>query len=261
MFFILPKKTELQLDLMSSSIDYIKVDVDDETITVYFKSWEGENFPEINDNKLIINVQISEYTGTIEELVGYKIRLCFSSIQVIKLLTDSNSYFLESVTTLNLIEVNYEIMDMVGDGSGQFYTDNFKVYLTNCLLINCLFEGEQLKPIESSNLFDYDDDDDDRLYIKLNKCLNISNENESKIYTGDMKFVNCYYYHNGIQLVISGDIPPELSQSRRVVLYENTHIDILSINKPPVSNITNLPIPINTTGDNASSIDLSGITF
>ena len=240
------------------SIDSITTYVIDKTIKVQFKSWEGEYFPEINNNTLTINVQISEYTGTIEELESYKIELHFSSIQVIKLLTDSNSYFLELVTTLNLIEVNYEIKDMVGGGSGQFYTNNFEIHFTNCLLINGLLDNGQLIPIGSSNLFNYDEN---KLYMKMNKCLNIPIENENKIYTGYIESVNCYYYHNTVQLVISGDIPPELAKSREVMLYNGGSTIILSINKPPVSNITNLPIPINTSGDNASSIDLSKITF
>lgn len=238
-----------------SSIDSITTDVIDKTIRVQFKSWEGEYFPEISDNTLTINVRINEYTGTIEELVKYKIELHFSSIQVIKLLTDSNQYFLESVTTLTQIKVNYEIMDMVGSGnSGQFYTINFEVHLSESLLINGSFENGQLIPVKSSDLFGYNGDN--KLYIKMNECLNI--ENESRINVGSIQSVNCYY-HNSIQLVISGDIPPELSQTREVMSYndEGMYILISSINKPPVSNITNLPIPINTTGDNASSIDLT----
>ena len=257
MFFILPKKTELQLVLMS--IERIETNVDTKIITVYFKSWEGEYFPEISDNTLTITVQINEYTGTIEELVNYKIELCFSTIQVIKLLTDSNSYFLESVTTLSQIKVNYEIMDMVGSGnSGQFYTINFKINLSESLLINGSFENGQLIPVKTSDLFGYNGDN--KLYIKMNECLNI--ENESRINVGSIQSVNCYY-RNSIQLVISGDIPPELSQSREVMSYndEGMYILISSINKPPISSITNLPIPINTTDDNASSIDLSKITF
>ena len=177
MFFILPKKEELQLDLMS--IDHIETNVNARIITVYFKPWEGEYFPEIESNRLIINVQISEYTGTIGELQNYKVELHFSTIQVIKLLTDSDPYFLESVTTLSIIEVNYEIMDMVGGGSGQFYTNNFEIQFTNSLLINGSIENEQLIPVESSSLFNYENNE---LYIKMKETA--GNEFSNEHYSG-----------------------------------------------------------------------------
>lgn len=241
------------------SIDYITTDVIGKTILVYFKPWEGEIFPEINGNTLTINIRIDDYTGTIEELKNYKVGLYFSSIQVIKLLTDSDSYFLESVTALSQILVNYTITynieGEIYDTTDQFLTNNFEIYLTDCLLINGSIENKQIIPINSDDLFNYNEDNE--LHIKLSNCLTTSIK---AVFISNMQCINCYHSGN-TSLIISGAIPPELAKSREVYSEDNEILPIYSINKPPVSNITNLPIPINTSGDNASSIDLTKITF
>ena len=245
-----------------SSIDFISVDDVSKIISVHFKPLEGEYIPEISSGT--INIDVREYTDKTRELESYKIELIFPLIQVIKKLNESDQYFIKNITTIRDIQV---FCGTVQDGGGGEYNyvfvkTEFDIYLNNLLLINSTFNGEII-PIESTDLLRYGEDEE--LFAYLYSCLYIDSSTDIYISLGLIECVNCYYYisNSHTSLIISGDIPPELTSSRYLPLIDKDYIHIYmsSINKPPVSNITGLPIPINTSGDNASSIDLSGITF
>lgn len=240
------------------SIESTKVNVLKKTITVTFKPCESEDFTEIRDKVLTIYIELYRYTGTVDELKSYKVKLEFPSIQIIKLLSTDDPYFLRAVTTLSSVRVHYQLDDTVGSiNEGEFSTLNFEIHFTDCLLINGSTKNGQLTPVKSSDLFYYENNG---LYIKLNECLL---KKSATINIDGMQCVNCHHSHTNSKtsLIVSGDIPPELAISREVHNNANEMVQIDSINKPPVSSITGLPIPINTSGENASSINLSKITF
>lgn len=263
MFFILPKKGELQLDLMTDIQQYID-DVylynyeTNPCIRIDFLKQDNDIFLDrfISNNIITINIT---YKGPLNlgnhpNLEGYIVELSFDSIQVIRELSDNQPYFLSNITKINKAKIIY-----VKDSYELEQELNIRMmYFDNLLLINAsLNENGQIVPIKSDKLFKYESG---KLYLNLNECININESNYSRIMISTGLSINCYYFTN-TPLIISGDIPPELAKSREINLYNNksmvTRLD--SINKPPISNITGLPIPINTSGSNSSSIDLSKV--
>ena len=245
-----------------SSIDFINVDDVSKIISVQFKPLEGEYIPEISGET--INIDVREYTDETKGLENYKIDLIFPLIQVIKKLNEDDQYFIKNITTLREVQVFCDTVqdDEVGEYNYVFIKTGFDIYLSNLLLINSTFNGEII-PTESTDLLRYSEDE--KLFAYLYSCLYIHSPIGIYINLGLIECVNCYYdiSNSYTSLIISGDITPDLVSSRYLPLFDKEYIYIYisSINKPPVSNITNLPIPINTSGSNASSIDLTKITF
>lgn len=152
------------------SIESTEVNVLEKTITVTFYPIESDDFSEIinsENNQLTISIETSGCMPS--DLEECEVKLEFPLIQIIKLLSESDQYFLKAVTTLDSIVVIYTITDMTGGGAGgDFYAKSFEIHFTNCLLINGSIENEQIIPIKSNDLL-YSEDE--ILYIKLNNCL------------------------------------------------------------------------------------------
>lgn len=245
-------------------------------ISIKFLKQDNEDFLNefISNTHIDINIIDDQFIldlGMDESLEGYELYLVFDSIQVIRELSDSKPYFLSNITNLTNATIGY-LMNKYDEETHleqDIKTLNIKrIVFNDLLLINATYnERGEIIPIQSTKLFKFQGINND-LYVCLYNCLS---KHDAEVAVIKVTCINCFCnYYNDDHLIVSGDIPEKIYSSLPINILDciipnedNNTVKkwIRSINKPPVSNITNLPIPINTSGDNASSINLTGITF
>lgn len=263
-------------------IESVNVDSHDNVITFLFKQQTNEYFLNnyIEDNELRIrfnerdeqreNFHLDWFNDG--EVTNCTINLVFEKIEVIRLLTSLKRRFLDDIISINSVYFSY----WYNDTDFRVHLQTNEIALRNrinlkfkdLLLINCeqrtIGTINEIKPIGQVDILKND--------MKLNLYRQMYNtERFVIIHYETVVCINCYVEENEkIHLIIRGSIPDKIYSYLpintkpfvvKVSDEPESRVYISSINKPPISNITGLPIPINTSGTNASSIDLSEVKF